>query len=160
MREYRYSDIKEHFQEAVHIFGRWVHLIYDGQPDRKRKPNNTPEVSEENESAQQNNKPSHTTLESSTTTDETSESQLPTPTTINEIPQKETQPNTNSPSKTTPNNVRSSIVNEVIRRKPNKFFFFFYEKISCVQKRKLNHFWIVTKVKQMLVLKKFFINIF
>ena len=128
MREYRYSDIKEHFQEAVHIFGRWVHLIYDGQPDRKRKPNNTPEVSEENESAQQNNKPSHTTLESSTTTDETSESQLPTPTTINEIPQKETQPNTNSPSKTTPNNVRSSIVNEVIRRKPNEFFFFFLRK--------------------------------
>ena len=81
---YRYSNIKEHFPKAVYIFGRWVRVIYDGQRDRKRKPSNTPEVDEENESAQQtNNLPSHTTPESPTITGETPESQLPTPTAIN-----------------------------------------------------------------------------
>ena len=97
-------NIKEHFPKAVHIFGRWVCIIYDGQSDRKRKPSNTSEVDEKNESAQQNDQPSHTTTESPTITEETAESQLPTPTIINEIPQKETQPTTNSSINTTPNN--------------------------------------------------------
>ena len=34
-RLYRCSNIKEHFPKAVHIFGRWVRVIYDGQLDRK-----------------------------------------------------------------------------------------------------------------------------
>ena len=49
--------------------------------------------------------PSHTTPESLTIIMETPESQLPTPTAINEITQNETQPTTNSPTNTTPNNV-------------------------------------------------------
>ena len=104
-RVVRCSNIKEHFPKAVHILGTWVRVIYDGQPDRKRKPNNTSEVDEQNEAAQQNDQPSHTTPESPTITEESSESQLPTPTTINEIPQKETQPTTNSPTNSTPNNI-------------------------------------------------------
>ena len=68
-RVYRCSNIKEHFPKAVHIFGRWVRVIYDGQPDRKRKPNNATEVDEQNESAQQNDQPLHTTPESQTTVD-------------------------------------------------------------------------------------------
>ena len=46
--------------------------------------------------------PSHTTPESLTIIMETPESQLPTPTAINEITQTETQPTTNSPTNTTP----------------------------------------------------------
>ena len=38
--------------DAVHIFGRWVRVKNDGQPDRKGKPNNTTEVDEQNEPAQ------------------------------------------------------------------------------------------------------------
>ena len=44
----------------MYIFGRWVRVIYHEQPDRKRKPNNTTEVDEQNESAQQNDQPSIT----------------------------------------------------------------------------------------------------
>ena len=73
------SNIKEHFHKAVHIFGRWVRVVYDRQPDRKRKPNNASEVDEQNESAQQNDQPSHTTTESPAIIEETPESQLPTP---------------------------------------------------------------------------------
>ena len=80
----------------------WVHVIYKGQADRKRKPNNASEVDEQNESAQQNDQPSHTTTESPTIIEETPESQLPTPPVINEITQKETQPTTNSPINTPP----------------------------------------------------------
>ena len=65
-RVYRCSNIKEHFPKAVHIFGRWVRVVYDGQHDRKRKPNNTSEVDEQNESAQHNGQLSHTTTESLT----------------------------------------------------------------------------------------------
>ena len=83
----------------------WVRVIYNGQADRKRKPNNASEVDEQNESAQQNDQPSHTTTESPTIIEETSESQLPTPPAINEITQKETQPTTNSPINTPPSNV-------------------------------------------------------
>ena len=100
-RVYRCSNIKEHFPKAVHIFVRWVRVIYDEQPDSKRKPNNATEVDEQNESAQQNDQPSHTTPELQTITEETPESQLPIPTAINEITQNETQPTTN----TTLNNV-------------------------------------------------------
>ena len=50
-RVYRCSNTKEHFPKAVHIFGRWVRAIYDGEPDLKWKPNNTSEVVEQNESA-------------------------------------------------------------------------------------------------------------
>ena len=41
-------------------------VIYDGQPGRKREPNNISEVDEQNESAQQNDQPSHTTPKSPT----------------------------------------------------------------------------------------------
>ena len=104
-RVYRCPKIKEHFPKAVHILGRWVRVICDGQHDRKRKPNNATEVDEQNESAQGNDQPSHTTPESQTIIEETPESQLPIPTAINEITQNETQPTTNSPTNTTPNNV-------------------------------------------------------
>ena len=104
-RVHRCSNIKEHFPKAAHIFGKWVRVIYDGQPERKRKPNNTSELDKQNESAQQNDQPSHTTPESPTIIEETPKSQLPTPTAINEITQNETQPTTNSPTNTTPNNV-------------------------------------------------------
>ena len=104
-RVYRCSNIKEHFHKAVHIFGTWVCVIYDRQPDRKRKPNNATEVDKQNESAQQNDQPSHTILESQTIIEETPESQLPIPTAINEITQNETQPTTNSPTNTILNNV-------------------------------------------------------
>ena len=43
-RVHRCSNIKKHFQKADHIFGRWVRVTYDGQPDHKRKPNNTSEL--------------------------------------------------------------------------------------------------------------------
>ena len=86
-RVYRCPKIKEHFPKAVHILGRWVRVICDGQHDRKRKPNNATEVDEQNESAQQNDQPSHTTPESQTIIEETPESQLPIPTAINEITQ-------------------------------------------------------------------------
>ena len=104
----RCSNIKEHFPKVVHIFGRRVRVIYDGQPDSERKPNNTSEVDEQIESAQQNDQPSNTTHESPTIIEETPESQLPTPTAINEIRKKETKPNTNSPTNTTQNNVPHS----------------------------------------------------
>ena len=104
-RVFRCSNIKKHFPKAVHICGRWVRVICDGQPDRKRKPNNATEVDEQNESTQQNDQPSHTTPDSPTIIQETPESQLCTPTAINEITQNETQPTTNSPTNTTPNNV-------------------------------------------------------
>ena len=60
-RVYRCSNIKEHFPKAVHIFGLWVCIIYDGQPDCKRKLNNASKVDEQNESAQQNDQrhPNH-----------------------------------------------------------------------------------------------------
>ena len=61
----------------MYIFGRWVRVIYDEQPDRKRKPNNTTEVDEQNEPTQQNDQPSHTTPESPTIIEETPKSQLP-----------------------------------------------------------------------------------
>ena len=77
----------------------------DGKPDRKRKPNNITEVDEQNEPAQQNDQPSHTTPESLTIIEETPESKLPKSTAINEITQNETQPTTNSPNNTTRNNV-------------------------------------------------------
>ena len=51
-----------------------------------RKPNNRSEADEQNESAQLNDHPSHTTPESPTIIEETPEPQLFTPTTINEIP--------------------------------------------------------------------------
>ena len=70
--------------------------------DHKRKLNNTTEV---DESALQNDHPSHTTPESPTIIEEIPETQLPTPTAINEITHNETQPTTNSPTNTTPNNV-------------------------------------------------------
>ena len=57
----------------------WVRVIYNGQADRKRKPNNASEVDEQNESVQQNDQPSHTTTESPAIIEETPESQLPTP---------------------------------------------------------------------------------
>ena len=53
-RAYKCSSIKEHFQKAVPIFGRWVRVLYDRQHDRKRKPNDTSEEDEQNESPQQN----------------------------------------------------------------------------------------------------------
>ena len=105
MQIYRCSNLKEHFPKAVHIFGRWVCIIYDGQPDHKRKPNNTSEIDERNESAQQNDQLSHTTTEPRTVIEETPESQFPTPTATNEITQKETQPTTNTPTNTTPSNI-------------------------------------------------------
>ena len=37
-RVYRISNIKEHLPRADHIFGRWVRIIYDGQPGRKKHP--------------------------------------------------------------------------------------------------------------------------
>ena len=61
----------------MYIFGRWVRVIYHEQPDRKRKPNNTTEVDEQNEPTQQNDQPSHTTPESPTIIEETPKSQLP-----------------------------------------------------------------------------------
>ena len=60
-RVYRCSNIKEHFQKGVHIFWKWTRVIYDGQPDRKQKPNKAPEVDKESESLQQNDQSSHTT---------------------------------------------------------------------------------------------------
>ena len=36
-RVYRCTKIKEHFPKAVHIFGRWTKIIYNGQPARQKK---------------------------------------------------------------------------------------------------------------------------
>ena len=36
-RVYRVSNITKHFPKADHIFGRWVWIIYDGQPDRRKQ---------------------------------------------------------------------------------------------------------------------------
>ena len=36
-RVYRCTKIKEHLPKAVHIFGRWTKIIYNGQPARQKK---------------------------------------------------------------------------------------------------------------------------
>ena len=55
-RVYRCSYTREHFPKAVHIFGRWVRVIYGGKSDRIRKLNNTSEGDEQNESSAQNHR--------------------------------------------------------------------------------------------------------
>ena len=40
-RGYRCTNIIEHFPKADHILGRWVRIIYNGQPDRQRQPPDT-----------------------------------------------------------------------------------------------------------------------
>ena len=45
-RVYRCTKIKDHLSRAVHIFGRWVKIIYNGQPARQKKPSDKPEQRE------------------------------------------------------------------------------------------------------------------
>ena len=109
-----------------------VRVICDGQGNCNWKPNDTSEEDEQNESAPQNDQPSHTTFKIPATIEgtpashmptptlipETPESQLPTSTTINEIPQKIAPPITNSSTTTTPNNVPHSTMDLTINNFP------------------------------------------
>lgn len=36
----------DHFPKAEHIFGRWVQIIFDGQPDRKNPPEPEDDIQE------------------------------------------------------------------------------------------------------------------
>ena len=109
-----------------------VRVICDGQGNCNWKPNDISEEDEQNESAPQNDQPSHTTskipatiegtpashMPTPTLIPETPESQLPTSTTINEIPQKIAPPITNSSTTTTPNNVPHSTMDLTINNFP------------------------------------------
>ena len=45
-RVYRCKKIKEHFPKAVHIFGKWTKIMYNGQPARQKKPSDESEQME------------------------------------------------------------------------------------------------------------------
>ena len=76
-RVYRVSNTSEHFPKFEHIFGRWVRIIYNGQPDHRKEPGDEIEIDQEQpqiRTDRDNDNP--------TTTSETSTSQIPAEPTI------------------------------------------------------------------------------
>ena len=53
------SNIFEHFPKVDHIFGRWVRIVYDDQPDCKKTTNTGDEEVQENEMTTQQKQPMH-----------------------------------------------------------------------------------------------------
>ena len=81
-RTYRVSNIIEHFQKSDHIFGRWVRIIYNGQPDRRKQPSD--KIENDHEQPQTRMERGNDNL---TTTSEASTSKIPAePTIIQETP--------------------------------------------------------------------------
>ena len=112
---YQCTKIKEHFPKAVHIFGRWTKIIYNGQPARQKKPSHESEQME-TEQEQQDNIPDEQTNPSQTIIEETSMEQMPPPTTIQEIPVSQMpQPTeTNSSEVETPTTTTTQPITETL----------------------------------------------
>lgn len=82
-RVYRVSDIVEHLSKANHIFGRWVRIIYDGQPDRKRQSTEETDEIQLKEMETQQQQPT-TNSDSPIMIKETPPSQMPEPPVVTE----------------------------------------------------------------------------
>ena len=73
-RVYQVSNTTDHFPRSDHIFGRWVRIIYDGQPDQRRRP--TDETGDDQEQMDTHNEP---VIENPSTIQEKPLSQMPEP---------------------------------------------------------------------------------
>ena len=81
-RVYRVSNIIEHFQKSDHIIGRWVRIICNGQPDRRKQPSD--KIENDHEQSQTCMDRDNDNL---TTTSQTPTSKIPAkPTIIQETP--------------------------------------------------------------------------